>query len=418
MEITANSQAILLLTSPLMLGKSKETSSPILKLSEYNRLARFLNESNLQPSDLFIHDRIVFLQESETGVAPERIRQLLSRGFLLSQALERWNARSIWLSTRADLTYPQRLRKRLGDLCPPVLFGCGDRDLLGNGGLAVIGSRNADETSVEYANAIGQLASKASCTIVSGGARGIDSSSMRGVLSGGGTAVGVLAQKLETAALERENRDLLMDGRLVLVSPYDPKSGFNVGNAMSRNKIIYALADAALVVQTEYGKGGTWSGAVEHLNRFRYPPLYVRQGVQGKLDGEGTSALIQKGAYPWPNPRTPDDLMRVISSDGNQIFEPAPTQPKLFSGYEAQPNFQTLAVQEKDPKTEEIPPSKALFQRVKELLSVLNYPLTDSRVAEYLGVQKSQAKAWLQQLDAEGTYKRTSNRPARYTKVN
>jgi predicted Rossmann fold nucleotide-binding protein DprA/Smf involved in DNA uptake len=58
--------------------------------------------------------------------------------------------------------------------------------------------------------------------------------------------------------MQRENREVLLESRLVLISPYDPKSGFNVGHAMQRNKLIYALADAALVVNADEGTGGTW----------------------------------------------------------------------------------------------------------------------------------------------------------------
>lgn len=47
----------------------------------------------------------------------------------------------------------------------------------------------------------------------------------------------------------------LAEGRLVLVSPYDPSTGFNVGNAMQRNKLIYALADASLVVSSDLDEG-------------------------------------------------------------------------------------------------------------------------------------------------------------------
>src|SRR5258708_24895620 len=117
--------------------------------------------------------------------------------------------------------------------------------------------------------AVGRLAARAGRMIVSGGAKGIDQAAMRGGLEGGGEVGGVLADSLETTAMNREHRNLLIDGRLVLVSPYDPNAGFNVGNAMQRNKLIYALADAALVVSSDLERGGTWTGAVEQLARFR-----------------------------------------------------------------------------------------------------------------------------------------------------
>lgn len=64
---------------------------------------------------------------------------------------------------------------------------------------------------------------------------------MRGALEACGKVSGVLADSLEKTTMNREHRNLLLDGQLVLISPYDPSAGFNVGNAMQRNKLIYAL---------------------------------------------------------------------------------------------------------------------------------------------------------------------------------
>ena len=209
--------------------------------------------------------------------------------FLLSQAVERWQTRAIWVVSRADAEYPRRLKARLKEDAPPVLYGCGDAAILDTGGLAVVGSRHVDDALVEYTESIGRLAAKARRTLVSGGARGIDQAAMRGALDAGGKVAGVLADSLERAALNREHRNLLMDGQLVLISPYDPAAGFNVGHAMQRNKLIYALADAALVVSSDYEKGGTWAGAVEQLEKLRFVPVYVRS--QRRTDeGAGCAA--------------------------------------------------------------------------------------------------------------------------------
>ena len=45
---------------------------------------------------------------------------------------------------------------------------------------------------------------------------------------------------------------------------------------MQRNKLIYALASAALAVNSDYQKGGTWAGAVEQLDKLKFVPVYVR----------------------------------------------------------------------------------------------------------------------------------------------
>ena len=70
---------------------------------------------------------------------------------------------------------------------------------------------------------------------------------------------------------------------------------------MARNKLIYAVADAALVVQSDLGKGGTWAGAVEQLDKFRWVPVFVRLGQD---PSPGMTALQRKGAIPWPDPAT------------------------------------------------------------------------------------------------------------------
>lgn len=311
LPISQNTQAILLLTAPLIVGRSLP-SSELLTPGEYKKLAKLLEAREGQPSDLLAPGAEGLLAECAGLFDGDRLGRLLGRGFLLSQAIERWQARAIWVVSRADTEYPARLSARIGDDTPPVLWGCGDTAILDSGGLAVVGSRNADGTLLEYGAGIGRLAAEAGHTLVSGGARGIDQAAMSGALEAGGKAAGVLADSLERAALQRDNRDLLMDGRLAVVSPYDPAAGFNVGHAMQRNKLIYALAEAALVVSSDYETGGTWAGAVEQLEKLRFVAVYVRS--TGDIQ-KGLEALQRKGALPWPNPATPEQFTRALAVD-------------------------------------------------------------------------------------------------------
>jgi predicted Rossmann fold nucleotide-binding protein DprA/Smf involved in DNA uptake len=158
--------------------------------------------------------------------------------------------------------------------------------------------------------AVGRLAARAKRMIVSGGEKGIDQAAMRGALETGGKACGVLADSLEKKAMSREHRNQLLEGQLVLISPYDPSSGFNVGNALQLNKLIYALADAALVVSSNLNKGGTWAGATEQLEKLKLVPIYVR--TSNELSS-GCKALRGKGAISWPNPKDPDAFNAVFN---------------------------------------------------------------------------------------------------------
>jgi len=324
--LSPNTQAILLLTAPLLVGRN-EPSADVLTSGEYKRLAQILREHQRQPADLLAPDGWKLIEDRPQGIDNDRLQRLLARGFLLSQAIERWQARAIWVVSRADAEYPRRWKTRLQEDAPPILYGCGETAILETGGLAVVGSRQVADALIAYTEGIGRLAASASRTLVSGGARGIDQAAMRGALDAGGKAAGVLADSLERAALSRENRKFLMDGHLVLVSTYDPAAGFNVGHAMQRNKLIYALADAALVVNSDPEKGGTWAGAVEQLEILRLVPVYVRS--KGET-GKGLEALRRKGALPWTDPETPEALAELLAVEVNPKKE-APEQRELFS---------------------------------------------------------------------------------------
>lgn len=420
MSLSPNTQAILLLTAPLIAGRD-ERSADLLTLGEYKRLAQFLRDTQRQPADLLAPDAQELLAECQRLIDSERLKSLLARGFLLSQAIERWRARAIWVVSRADVEYPRRLKTRLKNDAPPVLYMCGDAAILNSGGLAVVGSRHVDDALVEYTESVGRLAAKARYTVVSGGARGIDQAAMRGALESGGKVAGIIADSLERTALNREHRNPLMDGQLVLVSPYDPSAGFNVGHAMQRNKLIYALADAALVVSSNYQKGGTWAGAVEQLEKLRLVPVYVR------LNGEtnkGLEALRRKGALPWPHPETPEALAETLAVQESPKKD-ALEQDELSFSVREEPNRAyenpTSALSSDDtfaPMSSESPlaPADDLFAKVRELLEKMTTPKTEAEVATDLEVSKGQAKQWLQRLVKEGVLEKLS-KPVRYRTV-
>jgi len=420
--LTSNTQAILLLTAPLIAGRS-ETSRDLLSLSEYNRLARILREQHKQPADLIGSAAQELIELCAQPIGRARLEALLGRGFLLSQAVERWQARAIWVISRADASYPKRLKARLKEDAPPVLYGCGDVMRLENGGLAVVGSRHVDDESISFTEKVGRLAAEAHCGIVSGGAKGIDQAAMHGALVAGGVVAGVLADSLERAVLARDNRELLMNRRLVLVSPYDPAVGFNVGYAMQRNKLIYALADAALVVNSDFEKGGTWAGAIEQLDRLHFVPIFVREGA---FVAKGNSALLQRGGRSWPNPES-----------GNEFGAVLLTAAELIAGEPRQDTL-PLMVREEPPacdsaltaKTAEMPVEHAelaaidakpssgeeLLKTVREILRrELVVACTEEEVAALLAISKHQAKTWLARLVDEAVVEKIIKpKPVRY----
>ena len=391
-DLSSNAQAILLLTAPLIIGQSRTSIKP-LTASEYRALARRLRELKRQPADLLEPGSRNEMTEWGFDLETGRLLQLLDRGFLLAQAIERWRTRAIWVLSRADPGYPTRLKERLGEDAPPVLYGCGDASILNTGGLAVVGSRNLDDTLIEYTEAVGRLTAGSQRTLVSGGAKGADQAAMRGAREAGGHSVGVLADSLEKAVMRREYRDALMGGRLALICPYDPAAGFQVGHAMQRNKLIYALADAALVINSDYRKGGTWNGAVEQLDKLNFVPVYVRS--HGEC-GKGLDDLRERGAIPWPDPKTPETLemcLTVPPTLGSQAPEDGTVSP---------PERDEPPSPSSTPADASIPtPAEKLFTMVTTLLDSMNAPRTEPHVAEYLNVSGPQARSWLKQFIEE-----------------
>ena len=409
-ELSANTKAILLLTAPLIVGqaKGKRAVKPLAP-SEYRGLARRLRDLGRQPSDLLAQGLDEIVDGCGATVDAERLEQLLGRGFLLAQAVERWRTRAIWVTSRADADYPQRLKKRLGENAPPVLYGCGELAILNAGGLAVVGSRDVPSTLLEYTEDIGRLAGVAGRGLISGGARGVDKAGMDGALLAGGQVAGILANGLETAAMRREHREMLMDGQLVLASPYDPAAHFSAGHAMQRNKLIYALADAALVVNSDFNRGGTWTGAAEQLDKLRLVPIYVRSTGES---ARGLEELRTRGALAWPNPSTPAALEQLLDpapSDGPYTLEPvlpivAAREPQV-SVNEGEADADVASSLLGTQTSASVPClADKLFATVEELIDLMDGPLTDASVADALQVSKPQANAWLKRF-VEGQIK-------------
>ena len=402
-ELSSNTQAILLLTAPLIAGRGKgKHSVKPLAAGEYGCLARRLRDLRHQPADLLAPGGRNILDECRAELDAERLEQLLGRGFLLSQAAERWRSRAIWVRSRADADYPQRLKKRLGEDAPPVLYGCGDAAILSGGGLAVVGSRDVVDALIGYAENVGRLAAEAGCGLISGGARGVDQAGMHGALNAGGRVAGVLANGLEGAAMRRDHREALMDGRMVLTSPYDPAACFQVGHAMRRNKLIYALADAALVVNADYKKGGTWAGAAEQLDKLKFVPIYARANGDA---ARGLDELLARGARPWPNPATPEIVNQVL--DAAQSEEQGASEQRcpstaaidLSAPEDSVKANRAMRPSSTNPHLATSPaPSDELFATVEQLIERMNAPLTETHVAEALQVSKTQAATWLKRF--------------------
>lgn len=421
MIISENTKAILLLTAPLLLGKSSEQYD-LLKPKEYHQLALYLREIKKQPADLLSIEAGDILKKY-TQLDKERILKLLSRGFLLAQVINYWQMRGIWVMSRADEFYPNRLKSRLKEHSPAILYGCGNLKLLDQGGLAVVGSRNIDNELTIYSQEIGKLSAQAGKMIISGGAKGVDNAAMYSALKFGGSVCGVLSDSLEKMALHIDNRKALQEGRLVLISACDPKSGFNTGNAMQRNKYIYALSDAALIVNADEKKGGTWAGAIEQLDKYQHIPIYIRSTGRSS---EGLNALKTKGALLWNNPNNIQNFNEIFNcsmSNGSNDKEPKQISflddsPELLEDSNITSNIQLdkcSDFKQENNSTVNKKPDDLLFEYLSQLIKNLttNSYKKDTELADALDVSISQMRVWLKRL-VDNKVMIKKNRPVKY----
>jgi len=319
MKLSSDSLVLVLLCSQL--GLEDDIVKP-LSLREWNPLARRLQAASLRPADLLA----VSTTDSPLELSPAeraRIVALLARD--VQHELDHLTSLGILPITRADSDYPERYRQRLKDAAPAILFYAGEKALLGQPGIAVVGSRHLDEAGQECATFVGNACGMSGMVLYSGGARGVDTLSMDAALEARGSAVGVLADSLTRAIKSR--KEALNRGDLCLVTPHSPEAGFSVGAAMGRNRLIYTLADYAIVVASDAETGGTWAGATEALKNG-WLPVFV---LEYEHMSQGNRLLLEKGALAFPHPfqETPAKLPGWLKEKASELPS-QPSQPSLF----------------------------------------------------------------------------------------
>ncbi|UTS82236.1 DNA-processing protein DprA [Phaeobacter piscinae] len=424
MKLTPNAQATLLLTS--YLGKVTGDSAKPLTISEWGRFAFWLKDNGLSPAQVLREGDAALAGWNDRAVSLERISRLLNRGHALALAVEKWQRVGLWVMTRADEDYPSRLKSRLGINSPPVLFGCGNRGLLNLGGLAVVGSRSANDADLQFTEQIGAKAAASSVTIVSGAARGVDEAAMIGAMQSGGMVVGVVADSLLQKVTSSKWRKGLMDGHVALITPFHPEAGFNAGNAMARNKYIYCLAESALVIHSGK-KGGTLSGAQENLKNG-WVPLFVKPTLD---ESAANRSLVSMGGC-WIEDTVasvkisslfPDSWKNAKGNSNHQtdmFDEPATNNiesisiSQIASGTDASP---ILASHERNSELEEKVQASALVDFytifVEQLAVIASTPVPADDIATELALQKGQVNAWLKQAVDDGWVSKLKG-PVRY----
>jgi predicted Rossmann fold nucleotide-binding protein DprA/Smf involved in DNA uptake len=294
-----------------------------------------------------------------------------------------------------------------------------------------------------FAQRLARSCAEAGFIVISGGARGVDSAAQDEAIEAGGRVVAVLAESLERAIQKRAILAAVRAGTLTLLTPFHPATPFSVGVAMARNRLVYCLSDAAVVVSSSESEGGTWAGAVENLERG-WVALYVRSSPGSP---SGNRALVSKGGRPLTAEQvgssaevaTIMDALAFPKERGSRDDTPA-VRDNLFEVPEvlsdgAPPNGgqsnDTLAIAaitanggandpsplpSPDEQREGIAPqdvADAYGLVIDRIRAFCRDPRTAHEIAAAFAIEHAQANAWLARAVKEGALQKRT-KPVRY----
>lgn len=195
--------------------------------------------------------------------------------------------------TWEDENYPPLLSETSNP--PAVLFYKGQPPVWEKT-IAVVGMRKATPYGTETASRISRDLAKAGVTVVSGGARGIDSASHEGALAGQTPTVVVLACGLDKV-YPPENKNLFQKVICTggtLISEYPPGTPPLGRQFPARNRIIAGMSRGILVVEAAERSGAliTSDFALEEGR-----DVFAVPGNIWLPSSKGTNQLIRNGAF-------------------------------------------------------------------------------------------------------------------------
>lgn len=231
----------------------------------------------------------------------QKLEQAKEKSVAQAFLAEQLQHAGISMMTVLDEHYPKSLKLALDrSHIPSILFYAGDLDILKRRTIAIIGSRNANETSLNFTRTVAQYLADHETNVISGHARGVDRAAYEGATATDGYTTVVLPQgirKLSKVQL-RDLQPRIEAGKVLLLSQFHPDAPWMVSRAMERNKVVTGLAQVVIVAESD-AKGGTWDGANGALKQKRQ--LFVRQ-TDNEETLPGNKLLLEKGGQPlhWP----------------------------------------------------------------------------------------------------------------------
>jgi DNA processing protein len=303
-----------------------------------------------------------FFRDGEAAQAAKYVENQLSR-------LNKAEARII---TCWEHEYPSLLKKIYDP--PPLLFVRGHLHPDDNHSVAIVGTRTPTPYGVKAAEKFASELAELGITVVSGLARGIDTTAHHTALKNKGRTVAVIGSGVDVIYPPENNHlfdRITQNGAVVSEYPMGTKP--DAGNFPRRNRIISGMSLGSIIVETGI-EGGAMITANSALDQNR-AVFSVPSPIGGKTES-GTNLLIKAGK-----------AMLLESMDDVLV--------------ELHAHFKHIITAQNSERTKEPPAELSLFeQQVFDVLS--DEPLHIDLVAERSGYNTSDALVHLLTLEFKG----------------
>lgn len=319
-----------------------------------------------------------------------------------------------------DEAFPSLLRE-IPD-APPILYMRGSIDAAGDKyPVGVVGSRACSHYALEQTTRFAGAMAQAGLTVVSGGARGVDTAAHAAALNMGGRTIAVLGCGLANC-YPPDNQELfnrIAAGRGAVVSELPLRTPPNAENFPARNRIISGLSLGVLVVEAGRKSGALITARVAAEDHGR--EVFALPARVDSAHAEGSLELLKKGGALMVT--HPDDILHALESPARHTHRG--THEARFPARESQ---MTLEAAERDETP--TPPARqseakavsspgirdaGLSERQRGIIDALEQPCSMDELSQRTGVPAAQLRAEITMLEIKRRVQRRGSLVARVT---
>ena len=192
-----------------------------------------------------------------------------------------------------DFAFPEKLK--IIDNSPKKIYIMGNKELLKEKSIAVVGSRDCTESGEKNAYEFGKQIARHGIIVVSGMAKGIDSAAHLGCIENGGKTIAVLGAGFNHI-FPKQNIDLfykILETGGTIITEYAPNINIKSEQFRKRNRIVSGLSMGVLVIEAEHRSGTTITA---NYARQQEKPIFCIPNSIDNPKGIGTNELLKKDA--------------------------------------------------------------------------------------------------------------------------